>query len=398
MEIEALKCKCCGGSLNATRSVVVCDYCGVTNIICGDTGKYIDLLNKANKLRQHCDFDAAYDVYNEILEKNVPFADILWSQTLCEYGIEYVQDPISGQYIPTLHRIKDESILDCFTYREALELCDEEQKEKLIAAGEEIYKIQKDYLNIASQEKPYDVFICYKETDHGKRTEDSEIARELYDKLNGVGYKVFFSRITLQDKLSVDFEPYIFAAIKSAAAMVVFGSKKEFIDATWVKNEWSRFIRLKEKDPEKQIFFAVNNIEDLPRAYQGKQAQLLTEEGAIDNLFKNVRNYLTKVRKIEGEIVAGICPFCESTQRVNTATKFGLCTKCQKRFYVAEAIAMKHGRAAAIKAREEIEGAIGNRKKVKCPYCGKAQEPNIYGCIYCHKQFVPKDNWAEENG
>ena len=160
----------------------------------GETGKYIDLLNRANTLRQQCEFDRAFRIYEDILDRNPPFVDILWAMTLCEYGIEYVQDPASSRYIPTLHRINDESILNSESFSEAVEMADDLQKEELKAAASQIARIQEDYLNIAKNEKPYDVFICYKETDDetGLRTEDSEIGERLYRLLTGMGLKVFF--------------------------------------------------------------------------------------------------------------------------------------------------------------------------------------------------------------
>ncbi|MBO4309951.1 MAG: toll/interleukin-1 receptor domain-containing protein [Lachnospiraceae bacterium] len=372
MEVTALNCQCCGGVLKVTSSVCVCEYCGGTNIICGGTGKYIDMLNRANSLRQRCDFDRAYEIYDEILTTNPPFADILWSQTLCEYGIEYVEDPVSKKYLPTLHRIKDESILANPLYLEALELCDEEQKKKLEKSAEEIYKIQVEYLNIAANEKPYDVFICYKETDDEteKQTKDSVLAEQLYNSLKDLGYKVFFSRITLKTKLGIEFEPYIFAALKSALVMVVFGTQKDYFEATWVRNEWSRFLRLKEYDTRKQIFFACNDVDDLPKAFSLKQAQILTEDNAIENLVNNVNSYFVRLKD---EMVDVKCPNCKWIQKVNPLKETALCTRCKKPYVVSEAV--------------KVATELSFRKKswIKCPYCGREQERNIYGCIYCHK-------------
>jgi len=45
-------------------------------------------------------------------------------QVLTEDGIEYVQDPASGRYMPTLHRIKDESILNSESFNEAVSKAD----------------------------------------------------------------------------------------------------------------------------------------------------------------------------------------------------------------------------------------------------------------------------------
>ncbi|MCR4649297.1 MAG: toll/interleukin-1 receptor domain-containing protein [Lachnospiraceae bacterium] len=305
MSIEALNCQCCGAPLKIAGSLCECEYCSSINVIGGAAGKYIAQLNRANKLRQQCEFDPAYNIYENILSENTPSVDVLWSQALCEYGIEYVPDPVSSRYFPTLHRIKDISFLNSRCFLEALELADDEQKKQLNAAAEEIERIQRDYLNIAANERPYDAFICYKETDidSGEMTEDVKLAEELYNELTKYGFKVFFARETLKDKLSVNYEPYIFAALKSAKAMAVIGTRAEYFTSVWVKNEWGRFLKLMEEHPDKKMFFACDNPEDMPRAFAYKQAQLLGEEGAIKNLAANIVRFLSGNAKTGKETV-----------------------------------------------------------------------------------------------
>lgn len=376
MNVEALNCQCCGASLKLGNSVCTCEYCGTTNIVSGSTGKYIDLLNRANKLRQECEFDRAFRVYDEILAENGSYVDVLWAQTLCEYGIEYVQDPVSGRYMPTLHRIKDESILNSESFNEAIGKADDAQKEELKNAAMEIAKIQEDYLNIAAGEKPYDVFICYKETDEetGERTADSDIAFTLYEKLVRYGLKVFFSRVTLQDKLGVNYEPYIFAALKSATVMAVIGTKAEYFSAVWVRNEWARFYKLKELNDRKLMLFACNDIEDLPPVFRQKQAQLLTESDAVENMAENIRDYVLKIKGENNELVQAMCPSCCKVFSVDPSMQAAICPQCKKPFIVADAVIMS-----------DVDLFV--KKRVKCPFCGKEQERNKFGCIFCHKKI-----------
>jgi hypothetical protein len=293
MKNESLNCRCCGGVLNLESNLCVCKFCGATNFFSANSSKYTNQLNRANKLRQEKEFDNAARIYDTILDENAPTADILWLRTLCEYGIEYVPDPVSDKYFPTLHRINDESILNFGMFKRAIELSDDKQKETLLKEAEYIDKVQTKYLNIAANEDPYDVFICYKETDleTGDKTEDVKLAEELYNELTNMGYKVFFARETLKEKISVEYEPYIFAALKSAKVMAVIGTKAEYFTAVWVKNEWGRFLKLMEKDPGKQMFFACDDPEELPRAFATKQAQILGVEGAIKNLASNIRKF-----------------------------------------------------------------------------------------------------------
>ena len=294
MSIEALNCRCCGGVLNVNSSLCVCDYCGTTNFVSSTASKYVNQLNRANKLRQEREFDKAARIYDIILGENAPTADILWLRTLCEYGIEYVPDPVSDRFFPTLHRISEESILKYHSYIEALSLADNEEKESLQNEAEYINTIQNEYLNIAANEAPYDAFICYKETDEetGEKTEDVELASTLYKDLTARGFKVFFAKETLKTKLSIDYEPYIFAALKSSKAMIVLGTKAEYFMSVWVKNEWGRFLKLMQDDENKQMFFACDDPEKLPRAFATKQAQLLGKKNALKNLADNVEDYL----------------------------------------------------------------------------------------------------------
>jgi hypothetical protein len=325
MKTEALNCRCCGGVLDVKSALTVCEYCGATNFVSDTAGKYINQLNRANKLRQQKEYDNAIRIYDNILSENIPSADILWLRTLCEYGIEYVPDPISSKYFPTLHRVKDESILNYYSYLDALKLCDDEQKAILEKEAVEINRIQTEYLEIAKNEAPYDVFICYKETDEDTKqtTEDVAYCSRLYEILTKSGYKVFFARETLQNKLSVDYEPYIFAALKSSKVMAVIGSKSEYFTATWVKNEWSRFLKLMEKDQSKQIFFACDDPEELPRAFSLKQAQLLSNPNAMEVLAKNIINYLNNILKAGKNGLPGKKP-------VNLSSPEGMLLKATK--------------------------------------------------------------------
>ena len=297
---EALNCRSCGGVLKVISSLCVCEYCGATNFISVIASKYSNQLNRANKLRQEREFDNAARIYDVILEENDHTADILWLRTLCEYGIEYVPDPVSDKYFPTLHRINDESILNCQFYVEALSLADEEQKESLKKEAEYIDNVQNEYLRIAENEAPYDVFICYKETDEstGEKTEDVELAQELYSDLTKRGFKVFFAKETLATKLSVEYEPYIFAALKSSKAMIVLGTRAEYFMSVWVKNEWGRFLKLMQSDDNKQMFFACDDPEKLPRAFATKQVQLLGDKDALKNLADNVERFLSNQKSV----------------------------------------------------------------------------------------------------
>ena len=99
-------------------------------------------------------------------------------------------------------------------------------------------------------EQDYDIFISYKASDKdGNKTEDSIIAREIYDELTKKNYRVFLAEKSLENRLGSEYEPIIFKALHSSSIFILVGTSKENIESNWVRNEWSRFIdRIKNND------------------------------------------------------------------------------------------------------------------------------------------------------
>ena len=141
------------------------------------------------------------------------------------------------------------------------------------------------------------MFICYKETDNsGRRTQDSVLANDLYHQLTQEGFKVFFSRITLEDKLGTAYEPYIFAALNSAKVMVVLGTKPEYFNAVWVKNEWSRYLSLvKNSNGKKMLIPAYKDMDpyDLPEEFSHLQAQDMSKLGFMQDLIRGIKKIVS---------------------------------------------------------------------------------------------------------
>lgn len=293
------KCKMCSGDIEIIKGTNTgkCLYCkSVMTLPLSDNEKIINLYNRANDLRLDNEFDKAYGIYETILEIDNKQVEAHWGLLLCKYGVEYVDDPKTKKKIPTCHRTIPTSILKDAEYNtikkeaygDALELYKKE--------AETIDKIQKGILEISSKEQPYDIFICYKETDeNGDRTRDSVIAQDIYDKLIEKGYKVFFSRITLEDKLGTEYEPYIYSALTSAKVMLVVGTKEEYFNAVWVKNEWSRFIEMMKKDKSKTLIpvFSKIDVYKIPEEFAMYQAQSMDKVGAMQDLIRGINKIVT---------------------------------------------------------------------------------------------------------
>ena len=238
------KCKMCGGSLEFEKgdTIGVCDSCGTKQTLPRlDSDRRANLYDRANHFRRNNEFDKAAGIYEQILNEEPTDAEAYWSLVLCRYGIEYVEDSATHKRVPTVNRAQFTSIYDDEDYKSALQHAGGYQRSLYEEEASTINEIQKGILAISQKEEPFDVFICYKETDaNGRRTPDSVLANDLYHQLIQEGFKVFFSRITLEDKLGTAYEPYIFSALNSAKVMVVLGTKPEYFNAVWVKNEWIR--------------------------------------------------------------------------------------------------------------------------------------------------------------
>ena len=293
------KCKMCGGTLefNPGDTVAVCDSCGTKQTLPRlDGDKKANLYDRANHFRRNNEYDKAMSIYEQILAEDSTDAEAYWSLVLCRYGIEYVEDPATGKRIPTVNRAQFTSVFDDDNYKSALRCADAAQKEIYQAEAKAINEIQKGILAISQKEEPFDVFICYKETDsRGARTPDSVLANDLYHQLTQEGFKVFFSRITLEDKLGSAYEPYIFAALNSAKVMVVLGTRPEYFNAVWVKNEWSRYLALIKNGAKKMLIPAYKDMDpyDLPEEFSHLQAQDMGKLGFMQDLIRGIRKIVS---------------------------------------------------------------------------------------------------------
>lgn len=314
------KCKMCGGTIEFEKgdTVGVCDSCGTKQTLPKTNDDVIsNLFNRANNLRLKCEFDKAAQIYEKIVEQDDSEAEAHWGIVLCKYGIEYVEDPKTFKRIPTCHRTLFEAVTTDADYLAAIDYSDAAQQHIYEIEARAIDRIQKDILAIVKNEKPFDVFICYKETDeNGKRTIDSTIANDIYYQLTQEGFKVFFAAITLEDKLGQEYEPYIFAALNSAKVMLVLGTKPEYYSAVWVKNEWSRFLQLMKSDRSKLLIPCYRDMDayDLPEEFAHLQAQDMSKIGFINDVVRGIK----KVIHVDTPTAQTVVSNTQTPQAANT--------------------------------------------------------------------------------
>lgn len=303
--MAVIKCKMCGGDmeLTADKTFGTCEYCGSTMTLPKvDDEQRAAAFNRGNHFRRIGEFDKALAVYERIIRDNETDAEAHWCCALCRFGIEYVEDPTTYEWLPTCHRASFDSFLEDVDYKAALEYSDGITRRQYLKDGAKIAEVQRGILATSQNTEPYDVFICYKESDeNGERTRDSLMAQEIYYQLTEQGRRVFFARITLEDVAGTQYEPYIFAALNSAKVMVVVGTKPEYLNAVWVKNEWSRFLAMMKKDRHKILLPCYRDMDpyDMPDQLSVLQSYDMAKIGFIQDLTRGIAKVLNAEKKPE---------------------------------------------------------------------------------------------------
>ena len=304
-----IKCKMCGGDieLSQDKTYGICDSCGsMMTLPKIDDEQRAAAFNRGNHFRRIGEFDKALGVYERIVQEDESDAEAHWCCALCRFGIEYVEDPTSHEWLPTCHRASFDNFLEDVDYLAALEHSDGVTKRQYQREAAKIAEVQHGILATSQNEKPFDVFICYKESDaNGERTRDSLMAQDVYYQLTEQGRRVFFARITLEDKAGAQYEPYIFAALNSAKVMIVVGTCPEHFSAVWVKNEWSRFIALMRKDKHRVLLPCYRDMDpyDLPDQLSAFQSYDMSKIGFIQDLIRGVSKVLDADKAPERETV-----------------------------------------------------------------------------------------------
>lgn len=302
-----LKCKMCGGQLafREGETVCTCEYCGTEQTIPRlESERKAGLYDRANHLRRNNEFDKAEEIYEQILNEDPTDSEAYWGLVLCRYGVEYVEDTQNNKRVPTINRMQPISVYADGNYKSAIQYADMRQKKVYEEEAGVIDEIQKKIRVISEQEEPYDVFICYKEADDmGRRTPDSVLANDLYHQLEQENLRVFFARITLEDKIGQEYEPYIYSALMSAKVMVVIGTKPEYFKAVWVKNEWSRYLALIKNGEKKVLIPAYKDMDpyDLPEEFSNLQAMDMSKLGFMQDLLRGIEKIVNNDKEKKDE-------------------------------------------------------------------------------------------------
>ena len=78
--------------------------------------------------------------------------------------------------------------------------------------------------------------------------------------------------------------------------MLVFGTCYDYFHAVWVKNEWSRFLKLMENNKGKYLIPCYRDIDayDMPEEFSKLQAQDLSKIGAVQDIVRGIEKLVPK--------------------------------------------------------------------------------------------------------
>lgn len=302
-------CEVCGSTLNSSRNKnlmdsdnPVCGYCGHSIKI---THKNVDWdeLVRAAEYRNDGLFEEAYKIYHRCLLENEGNYQARWGRLLCKYGVSYIERENSDRVITCRVRV-DSEFLEENDYRFVCEMVSGEERRQYQKDGKTISDIQKKIRNL--EKVDYDIFICYKETEseyNQTTTRDSVEANYIYDILSGGdnGYKVFYAKKSLKGKAGADYEAEIYNAISKSKVMLVIGSKEEYLTSTWVKSEWTRFLKEREKNPAKVLIPMLQRISpsQLPQEIRKLKLQAIDMEEDGKNKYKQLKSNLRDIFSTE---------------------------------------------------------------------------------------------------
>jgi len=300
----ATVCKTCGGPVNRVGNYYVCEYCrNKWEIDSGNDIHAVDRANAWSALRDG-DFEKATELFENIIVKDTNNHEAYWGRALALGGIVYVTDLNENKKVPTCNNITENSFVDNKDVQKAISLAPVDIADEYKQQAEYIEKVRLEWLEKASKEPAYDVFISFKDSDREnglERTQDSIDAQDLYNALVAEGYRVFFSRISLRDKVSEQYEPYIYNAIKTAKVMIVFGEKAEYFNSVWIKNEWSRYkTRIEKGEKHKNSLVVVYknmNPGDLPVVLKSRQCLNASDMTFLSDLTRHIKRVVEASEK-----------------------------------------------------------------------------------------------------
>lgn len=287
--MDVLSCPNCGESksvqiIEIERGKYFCKTCGALfNIEQPLTKEEIALnalIAQANVSFENADLVKAQEAFESALSLSSAMSRqlvyyIKWNLFLIKYRIFPISTGGKTYYTSVSSGVRRQDMLSDAVFRELVQT-----KEYCDAAGA--------VLDCADEKNTYyskeggsdcDIFICFKWKDRlDIDTPDVVCARQIYRFYTQKGYRVFFAPESLKNMPANNFDDHIKAALISAKVLFLPASKSEYVRAEFVRNEWVRFLALKNLYNDR-VFVPIAldgmNPADFPFCTQGFMPQVL---------------------------------------------------------------------------------------------------------------------------
>ena len=269
------KCRNCAAPLNpaeAQDGVIRCDYCGsVFTLPKKDTEpEALDAIRIGNHELDICRFDDAFASFNKAAQIDPNEPEAYMGMALATHKVQYIRDSVNNRLQPICHEVSNKVFAQDKNYQHALSLATPEQKAQYERGCMDIDYIRGEFEKLKASGADYDCFICVKVTDDETkgRTPDYKLSDDIYFHLRGKGYKPFFSEREIQNRVGADYEALILYALYSSECMLVVCGNESYLQTAWVKNEYTRFLKMVADDEKESdsvaIVFSGSPIERLP--------------------------------------------------------------------------------------------------------------------------------------
>ncbi|MCH5142787.1 MAG: ribosomal protein L7/L12 [Clostridiales bacterium] len=301
MQLENTICKSCGAPLDlnkAVNGVVTCIYCGNPYTLPkqGASPEVLSFLRMGEHDLDTCKFEEAFSAYKKASELDGSEPEAYFGMALSEFKVQYLRD-VSGEkpkLQPICHEITDKKFTDNANYMRACLKATDKQRAEYERKAQEIDYILGEFYKLKQSGLDYDCFICVKVTGDSGKTEDSKDADYIYRMLQQKGYKPFYSEYEIRNKQGADYEAHILYALHSSECMLVVCRDESYLQTPWVKNEYTRFLKLVNDDEKESdsitVVFNGKPIERLPGKrgkLQGINFALRESDGLIVDFVEN---------------------------------------------------------------------------------------------------------------
>lgn len=268
-----MTCKNCGAEIienQAIDGVIECEYCFSRYTMPKKSASPAAL--EFMRIGEHDldtgRFEDAYIAYEKAAKIDESEPEAQFGMALSLFKVQYIKDEINSRLQAICHELTEKKFQDDSRYLSALRLATEAQKKEYRKKAEEIDYIRGKFVELKKSGLDFDCFLCVKVTDErGEKTEDSKDADYIYDLLRDRGFKPFYSERNIRNRTGADYEAMILYALYSSETMLVISRNEEYLRTPWVKNEYTRFLRLlhdseKESDAITIVYYG-NPIERL---------------------------------------------------------------------------------------------------------------------------------------